>query len=435
MDVNSIDDELVCDEPLDTSSLSIEIPAESQCSSRAHLFDKYQSPGPSAFSPGSSSFTPNSSASSLGSLALSPCASLLESVVSEHPKVIKLTKKTKQVTLPDVYDRMRKFQHNDYRAKQIDELIAKMICIDFQPISLVDNKGFQELLNHLEPRYTIPSRKTFANKILRDMYTGVSLKIKSELLQAKHIAITTDMWTSIANVDYMAVTAHFYKTEDHTLTLTHKCLEVVPFPEVSHTADNLKNFLVKVLREWEISNKVVAVVRDNGADISAALERSQYEAVSCVAHTLQLVVKDGLMDNPKIKNIIKKAKQIVGSFKHSAKNTKLLKDCQRQLSLPVHRMITDEPTRWNSTLHMLRRLQEQKDAIILLSSKSDVTLAAELTNEDWKTLEYAVDILEMFEVATLQVSKESSCISEVSYKFGLCMLLFSSLKSILYLVS
>lgn len=336
---------------------------------------------------------------------------------SPYPKAIHLRNQMtlQQQTLPSMYDKIKKFKSDDIRSKNIDKLIAEMVCLDFQPFSVVENKGFRRLINNLEPRYTIPSRKTLTNKIISDMYQNLIREVKEELSQATNIALTTDMWTSVSNTDYMAVTAHFYSNDGNAFTLTHKCLEVIPFEEVSHSAENLKNFLVNVLQEWGILEKVVGILRDNGPNITAALARTSFEAIPCIAHTLQLVIKDSLFQNQKIMNVVSKSKKIVGSFKHSAKNTKMLLSCQKQLKLPEHRMIQDEPTRWNSTLHMMKRLLEQKDAIVLVSNKPDVKLAAELTCDDWKTMEFAINILDIFEKATLQVSKSSSCISEVSF--------------------
>lgn len=54
-----------------------------------------------------------------------------------------------------------------------------MIGLDFQPISLVKNKGFQHLLSRLEPRYTIPARNIFSNRVINDMYTEVVNKVKT----------------------------------------------------------------------------------------------------------------------------------------------------------------------------------------------------------------------------------------------------------------
>lgn len=329
-----------------------------------------------------------------------------------YPKAIKIQEK-KQTTIQGMYERKIKFKSNDPRATKIDSLIAEMICLDLQPISIVEDEGFLKLLNHLEPRYNVPSRKTFSSKILINMYKKVQAQVKSDLLEAKHVAITTDMWTSVANCDFMAVTAHFFCAK--TNTMVHKCLECVPFPEISHTAINILNFLTQVFKEWEIENSVVGIVRDNGADITAALNISKYEAYPCVAHTLQLVIKDGCMDHSKISNVVKKAKKLVGNFKKSSKNTKILKSLQKQLNLPEHRLIQEEATRWNTTFYMLKRLVEQKDALILMSGKPEVSLSVELTSDDFKTMKFAVEMLEIFENATRQVSKESSTISEVSH--------------------
>ncbi|XP_054269360.1 zinc finger BED domain-containing protein 4-like [Macrosteles quadrilineatus] len=241
------------------------------------------------------------------------------------------------------------------------------------------------------------------------MYEETMKKVQAEMMEVESVAITTDMWTNVAQVDFMAITAHFFSNNARF----HRCLEVVPFPEVSHTGTNLLTFLIKVLDQWSIKQKVVAVVRDNGPDITCALNLSEFTAIPCVAHTLQLVIKDGFFNNARISNVVTKCKKIVGSFKHSAKNTKLLKSYQAQLGVPSHKLIQDEPTRWNSTFYMLKRLHEQKQALILVGSNPETKLSTEITNEDWKTIEYAVDILEIFENATLQLSKETSTISEI----------------------
>lgn len=56
-----------------------------------------------------------------------------------------------------------------------------------QPFSIVENKGLLRLLKHLEPRYTIPSRKSFSNKTINDMYNEITEEVKLELGEAKHL--------------------------------------------------------------------------------------------------------------------------------------------------------------------------------------------------------------------------------------------------------
>lgn len=159
---------------------------------------------------------------------------------------------------------------------------------------------------------------------------------------------------------------------------------------------------------------MTANVRDNAADIKAALNMSDFDGVPCTAHSLQLVIKDGFFGHSKMNNLIAKCKKLVGCFKHSAKTTKILRRCQKQMNLPEHRLVQDEPTRWNSTLHMLQRLLEQKNALVMAISSGDISFQQEMTMDDWRTMEAAVAILSIFDTATYQLSKESSSISEVS---------------------
>ena len=50
------------------------------------------------------------------------------------------------------------------------------------------------------------------------------------------------------------------------------------------------------------------------------------------------------------------------SYRQSNLACKALHRIQEQLNCPVHKLIQDEPTRWNTTYYMLDRLLEQKHA-------------------------------------------------------------------------
>ena len=57
-----------------------------------------------------------------------------------------------QPTLTEVYEKKRLWDINDCRATRIHQGIGKMIALDFQPISIVEDQGFRELLQGLAPR-------------------------------------------------------------------------------------------------------------------------------------------------------------------------------------------------------------------------------------------------------------------------------------------
>ena len=56
-----------------------------------------------------------------------------------------------------------------------------MMIHDFQPYSFVDDKGFKELMQQLEPRYEIPHRTTFSRYIIPAIYGEVKQQVKSNL--------------------------------------------------------------------------------------------------------------------------------------------------------------------------------------------------------------------------------------------------------------
>uniref|UniRef100_H3CCS6 BED-type domain-containing protein n=1 Tax=Tetraodon nigroviridis TaxID=99883 RepID=H3CCS6_TETNG len=53
------------------------------------------------------------------------------------------------------------------RKQAIDEAIVNMIIKDCQPLSLVEDEGFKELLQLLEPSYVLPSRQPIKTMINR----------------------------------------------------------------------------------------------------------------------------------------------------------------------------------------------------------------------------------------------------------------------------
>jgi hypothetical protein len=65
------------------------------------------------------------------------------------------------------------------RQTKLDEALIKMIACDYQPFSIVEEKGFKDLSKTLDPSYTLPSRKTLSQALLPKMHG----KLTAELLK------------------------------------------------------------------------------------------------------------------------------------------------------------------------------------------------------------------------------------------------------------
>lgn len=83
---------------------------------------------------------------------------------------------------------------------------------------------------------------------------------------------------------------------------------------------------------------------------------------------------------------------------------------QKNYNIPCHVLIQDVSTRWDSTLHALRRLQEQRVAV--QASLPHVKCKAELSTEEWVLLQKLVSTLVYFEEATKSISEESACLAD-----------------------
>ena len=78
--------------------------------------------------------------------------------------------------------------------------------------------------------------------------------------------------------------------------------------EERHTGDNLADELEKILTEWEIREKVVAIVTDNAQNmlnaisfLSGASDHTNISSMGCAAHTLQLAVNKALRPAPHLR--------------------------------------------------------------------------------------------------------------------------------------
>lgn len=62
----------------------------------------------------------------------------------------------------------------------------------------------------------------------------------------------------------------------------------------SHTSENLASVLKKITDKFSVTNKVLIGISDNAPNIVNAIKLLGWKHFPCYAHTLNLVVQDGL---------------------------------------------------------------------------------------------------------------------------------------------
>lgn len=170
------------------------------------------------------------------------------------------------------------------------------------------------------------------------------------------VSVTTDIWTSNVLEGNLCLTAHFITKDFERKSVLLQCTQ---FNE-SHTAPRILALFESCLLEWGLDDRFHLVIRDGVQNMVAAF-RDSFNNMTCLIHTIQLVVSGGCLDMREVRETLACAQKLVGHFKHSVAHSQALKNKQQQqLQLPCHHLVQDVPTRWNSAHDMLIRLIEGK---------------------------------------------------------------------------
>ncbi|KAI2645091.1 Zinc finger BED domain-containing protein 4 [Labeo rohita] len=280
-----------------------------------------------------------------------------------------------QLTLADALQRREKFPTESLKALGITQKVLEFIVLDAQPMSVVEDQGFRCLLEYLEPRYSLPSRKYFSETALPELYKKVCEHISKEIKDVKSMSFTTNIWSSaVCPMSLLSLTVHWL---DVSCTRRGAMLQAKNF-HGSHTSDTISAAIKEMLDQWHIPlNKVHVILRDNA---------------SCFAHTLQLVVNEGLLSQRSVSDAI-------------------AIDIQLQMQMQPKRLQQDVKTRWNSTYLMIQSLLEQKRVLGAYIADSD--LPSTLTVNQWALLEKTSIVLAPFEELTRKVSSATASTADV----------------------
>ncbi|CAN1215282.1 Putative AC transposase [Linum perenne] len=293
-----------------------------------------------------------------------------------------------------------------------------MIIIDELPFRFVEHLGFNYFMSIACPRFIMPSRRTVTRDSW-DFYLDMKAKLKEVFMVCEgRICLTTDTWTSIKQMNYMCLTAHFI---DRDWKLRKK---IIGFRQVfSHKGTTIAEAIMACLDEWGI-DKVFSITMDNASSNDTAIQHikslfdnrntsvcdGQFLHVRCVAHIINIVVSDGLGE---ISTSVRKIREAVRYVKQSPARLQkfydfvAVEDRESKKSLCL-----DVPTRWNSTFLMLQAAEKYETAFEMyaLSDRQfriDLISKGVPDEDDWNDARRIMGFLKCFYDFTLKVSGSS----------------------------
>ena len=109
--------------------------------------------------------------------------------------------------------------------------------------------GFTSLLQTIEPRYKIPSRKYFADNVLPKIKESIDAKLAQLLKDVEFLSLTTDIWsTNLSNESLISMTAHWIGDEFKRMLPVLHAQNIVG----SHTGVAICQALESMLENWKI---------------------------------------------------------------------------------------------------------------------------------------------------------------------------------------
>lgn len=258
------------------------------------------------------------------------------------------------------------------KINRITNSIARYQVDDMRPFSTTESKTFRAMITECEQRYKFPSRTTFSETVIPNMYKSVVTRVREEIGQAESVAWTTDSWTSRATQSYVTITAHFVNQQ---FELCSRVLQTRDLPE-AHTGENVGHLLQDAALEWGC--KVSVITTDNAANMKIAAKTADIPIhLGCFAHTLNLA-SGKVLDLREVSNMLGKMRSVVGYLHRSTTAASLFSKKQSMLQLPCHKLIIDVRTRWNSSFLMVERFMEQQVAIIATLSDESIKKQSEV---------------------------------------------------------
>ncbi|KAF9409727.1 hypothetical protein HW555_011017 [Spodoptera exigua] len=220
-----------------------------------------------------------------------------------------------------------------------------------------------------------------------NMWTHVKRYHEKELKNDTPSTSTTEAGPPLkkqATLEHVLNKNVMYDTDDPrakaiTQTIAEQiCIDMEPFDIVNkqgfnaplsscerHSGENIAENLRQLFQDWGIDEQVRAVVTDNAPNMGLAVTQVGMERIRCMAHSLQLVLRDAMSSHAGILPF-----RHLGDFLNSCSSVAV------QASLP------------------------------------HVKCKTELATEEWVLMEQVVSALTYFEEATKSVSQESACLSD-----------------------
>ncbi|CAD5226109.1 unnamed protein product [Bursaphelenchus okinawaensis] len=225
-----------------------------------------------------------------------------------------IQKSSSQPTIKSVFQSLAEWSKEDPRYKKCEKAVAQYLIGTAQPLSTVDNELFIEMLNTLNPNFTIRKQKHFSNVVIPKMVSDTTTYIINELKDSTNITIAIDEWTDKSIKYSLFGLVIYYMTKEFKLQyFVIRCS-----PIKAKKAVDICDSITDVLQMFKIDDtKIKLILRDGASAVKKACDTMGKPSFHCFAHRLNLACQNAIEKAElkpcfeKIRRAVKKNKEIL----------------------------------------------------------------------------------------------------------------------------
>jgi len=188
----------------------------------------------------------------------------------------------------------------------------------------------------MQPRFDVPSHLTIWRDCLK-IYVDEKEKLK-KAFNDQRLCLTTDIWTSIQNINYMCLTAYWI---NEGWNLNKRILNFYQFS--NHKGETIGQAIESCLLEWGIDN-ILTVTVDNASSNNLTIKylkrvtsnwttnilSHDFMHVRCCAHIINLIICARLKD---IDDSVVKIRNAVRFVRSSPSKQLVFNQCADRLKI------------------------------------------------------------------------------------------------------
>ena len=202
-----------------------------------------------------------------------------EAAAEEGDRARQKTKKRKGAPPSDItayFGNAKPYAKNDVQQQRFLEDLVLFIAKGYESLSIVESAWLRRLMLRRDPKVVCPSRKQLVREHIPAMLTKTMERFVIPLITSCQTAsITFDLWMSRTGWDTFALVVNFI---DEGWVPRHVTVGLFEAQDTSGAA--LAEIVKPLLEQFKLTEKIVACVKDEGANL-VTLEKALQLTVSC----------------------------------------------------------------------------------------------------------------------------------------------------------